>query len=118
MCKRLLVSQGHEVEEARDGLDGLQKYEEIAKRGGEVDLVLLDDHMPHLAGYEMAQRLREEQGYEEGVIVGVYEESVSRFKRSGANEVMSKPLDLQKLALIYMECLSYRVSDVDLIYFK
>ena len=71
--------------------------------GGGVDLILLDDNMPNLLGYETAKRLRE-KGYE-GVIVGVtgdlYPENIDRFKKNGANEVLGKPLDMTTLKRLY-----------------
>ena len=57
MCRRLLSSYGHEVEEASDGRDCLKKYEEKEKRRMmmQYDLILLDDNMPNLLGYETAK---------------------------------------------------------------
>jgi CheY-like chemotaxis protein len=48
----LLACEGHELQVARDGLEGLERV-----RSGPVDLILLDVEMPRLTGPEMAYRL-------------------------------------------------------------
>eukprot|EP01039_Chlorochromonas_danica_P003829 gene3829-4180_t len=63
------------------------------------DLILLDDNMPRLSGFQTAQALRK-LGYK-GLIIGVtgdvHEEAVQRFLSHGADHVLSKPLDIEKL---------------------
>src|SRR6476660_5515618 len=53
----LLEVSGHEVEEADDGLDGVQKA-----LSWEPDVVLVDLDMPVLNGFGLARRLREARG--------------------------------------------------------
>ena len=50
--RRLLISFGHEVEVARDGVEGLARL----KLG--VDLVLVDAEMPGMDGFELTRRIR------------------------------------------------------------
>ena len=46
-----------------------------------------------------------------GVTGDLYEESVSRFKQSGADEVMSKPLDVKRLVQVYENALmQYKIE--------
>lgn len=62
------------------------------------DVILLDDSMPRLGGVEATQLLRA-QGYQ-GLIIGITgksAEEAQKFKVAGANEVLSKPLDLTML---------------------
>eukprot|EP01039_Chlorochromonas_danica_P003832 gene3832-4185_t len=70
-----------------------------ALTGRPFDLILLDDNMPRLAGFQTAQALRK-LGYK-GLIIGVtgdvHEEAVQRFLSHGADHVLSKPLDIEKL---------------------
>lgn len=73
--KTLLTSDGFEVVEARDGLDGKR----VAQAGvGAIDLLVADMLLPGLSGYDLAVRLRETKpdlkilfmtGYVEGDVV-------------------------------------------------
>jgi len=54
LVKRVLVSRGYSLLEARDGMEGLS----MANRE-QVDLVLLDINLPDIDGYEVARRLRQ-----------------------------------------------------------
>jgi CheY-like chemotaxis protein len=103
MCRRFLTAQKHNVTEAKDGLDCLRVYDEAIKglpKGQEpFDLILMDDNMPNLLGYETAKKLRE-RGFK-GIIIGVtgdiYPENIERFTSNGANDVLGKPLNVPKL---------------------
>lgn len=104
MCRRILATNGHKVSEAKDGLDCLKIYEDAKTFGRRFDLILMDDNMPNLLGYETAKKLRE-RGYE-GVLIGVtgdvYPENIHRFVSNGANDVLGKPLNLTKLKEKYV----------------
>src|SRR3954464_9181174 len=63
-CSRLLELQGHEVAVAFDGCRAL----EVA-RDFRPDVALLDVGLPHIDGYELAKRLREEYGPEVLLII-------------------------------------------------
>jgi CheY-like chemotaxis protein len=52
--RRLLESEGHEVEEAADGSQALRRF-----AGRPADLVFTDIFMPHMDGLEFVMRLRE-----------------------------------------------------------
>jgi CheY-like chemotaxis protein len=52
--RRLLESEGHEVEEASDGSQALRRF-----AGSPADLVVTDIFMPHMDGLEFVMRLRE-----------------------------------------------------------
>jgi PAS domain S-box-containing protein len=54
LARQVLQQQGHQVLEARDGLDALEVYE---RHPGPIDLLLTDLVMPHLSGPELARRL-------------------------------------------------------------
>jgi CheY-like chemotaxis protein len=103
MCRRFLTAQKHNVTEAKDGLDCLRVYDEaiegVPKGQEPFDLILMDDNMPNLLGYETAKKLRE-RGFK-GIIIGVtgdiYPENIERFTSNGANDVLGKPLNVPKL---------------------
>jgi CheY-like chemotaxis protein len=108
LCSKLLKldNKNHIIYEAVDGKDCLRLFDELTCPASVnippcyIDLILTDDNMPNLVGYETTKILRKEKGYT-GVIVGVtgdlYPEAIKRFKDNGANDVMSKPLDIKKL---------------------
>ncbi len=55
LLKNRLENSGYQVVAAKDGLEGLER---IAKE--KPDLILLDNLMPRMTGYEMVQKLRDE----------------------------------------------------------
>jgi DNA-binding response OmpR family regulator len=92
----LLRSQGHEVEVAFDGREGLERAREFRP-----DVVLLDVGLPHVDGYELARRLRSEHGL--GVlviIVTAYSWDTARRREHEAyfDHHFTKPLDYSTIA--------------------
>jgi len=88
-------SLGHEIELARDGFEALAKM----KLG--VDLVLLDVKMPGMDGYEVAKRIRENPAFIDVPVVMVTaldsKEDRLRAVEAGANDFVSKPIDVTEL---------------------
>jgi CheY-like chemotaxis protein len=99
MTRRLLRHVARDILEAGDGRECLTVYQETLRRGAEVHIILLDDHMPNLSGPETARILRF-QGYE-GLICGVtgntLPSDIKNFKDNGASCVLSKPLNIDLL---------------------
>jgi CheY-like chemotaxis protein len=58
LVRRILVSHGYAVLEARDGADGLRRSKEY---GGPIHLVITDVVMPEMTGGELAQQLVSER---------------------------------------------------------
>lgn len=113
---RMLSSHGHTVHTAVDGLDGLNKLYPIsttllnqvgtqATTAIHVDAILMDSLMPRMNGSEATRRLRE-LGFT-GLIFGltgnVFDEDIKEFKDAGADEVLSKPLNLSILKKLMNE---------------
>jgi len=136
VLKKLLISRGHAVAEAVDGVDFLKclgysldddallknldnpvvsitnnnnqprstAAAALHLRGSVVisnffDLVLIDDNMPRLNGSNAVGLLRG-VGYS-GLILGITGDadpaSIQAFRAKGADDVMSKPIDLEQL---------------------
>lgn len=95
IVQMLLEALGHDVESARDGLEGLAKL-----RLG-VDLILLDVVMPGLDGFEVCRRIRQDP-HGQDVPVIMVTSMASRDDRlraveAGANDFIAKPIDETEL---------------------
>jgi putative two-component system response regulator len=95
LLEALLDSLGHASEKARDG------FEALAKLKLSIDLVLLDVMMPGMDGFEVARRIREDpvDGNVPIIMVTALEGKESRLRavEVGANDFISKPIDLTEL---------------------
>jgi len=93
---RLLRAAGHEVTFGSDGRDALGAY---ASESGRPDVVLMDLDMPHLAGAETLEKLREIDPDARVVLIsGYYDEPRKRHLMSlGAVDFLAKPVDAHRL---------------------
>lgn len=94
LCEALDL-EGHEVAEAANGAEAIDKLEE-----GLPDLILLDIMMPRMDGWKFLDELRG-RGYREHVRVVMVTalndaETVGRTSREGVAHI-GKPFDLQEL---------------------
>jgi CheY-like chemotaxis protein len=94
--------------QAEDGQQSLDLYSESSRDSTKISIIFMDSSMPVMTGIE-ATRLLRQTGYT-GPIVGVtgniMQEDVDLFLSAGANEVIGKPLKLEKL----QEIISGRAS--------
>ena len=97
----ILSDEGCEVTEASDGKIALEAFTKSAP--DEYDVVLMDLQMPVMDGYEAAAAIRALRR-EDAVTVPIlaltanaFREDVDRAKRSGMNDVVTKPLDVALL---------------------
>lgn len=88
----LLTAFGHEPVQALDGAEGL----ELASRQ-QLDLILLDIHMPQMDGYEVVRRLKQLRDCREIPIVAVTALAMvgdrERILASGFSGYIAKPID-------------------------
>jgi two-component system, chemotaxis family, chemotaxis protein CheY len=91
-----LKSAGHQVIEAIDGVDALER---LGDR--QVDLVLTDQNMPRMDGLTLVAQLRGKPGYQRTPILMLTTESSDAMKQAGraagATGWMVKPFDPVKL---------------------
>lgn len=95
IAKTLLEQVGITVTVASDGKEAVELY---SANKGEIDLILMDLHMPVLNGYEAAEQIREISpdvpivAMTADVILGIQEKCA----RSGIHYYISKPFDPDK----------------------
>lgn len=92
--KEILEFEKYEIEEAKDGIEGLQKLKEDA-----FDAVLCDIKMPKLDGLEVLEKAQEEGIDAQFIMIsahGTIETAVEATKK-GAFDFIQKPPDLNRL---------------------
>jgi len=110
--ERGLRAEGHRVQLARTGPDGLamaHKAAELAREGGAATIVLLDVMLPGMTGLELCQRLRAAQVHLPILMLtalGTLEDRVSGL-RLGADDYLVKPFEFEEL-LARIEALARR----------
>lgn len=100
----ILESAGHEIDEASNGDDGLQKFRENG-----ADLVITDLVMPGKEGIETIRELRQTSHAlpiiaVSGAFTGspIYLKAAATF---GATITLQKPFALERLLIVVNECL-------------
>lgn len=95
--KHVFARAGYAVEEAVDGADGLEKFQ-----NNRFDLVVADVMMPRMNGFELIKRIRglEGVGCKAPILVQTahhseFEEAV--FKDLGADALIMKPYDIDRI---------------------
>ncbi|HEY0285263.1 MAG TPA: HD domain-containing phosphohydrolase [Vicinamibacterales bacterium] len=106
---RLLVEGlGHDVESARDGIEGLAKLQ----LG--VDLVLLDVVMPGLDGFDVCRRIRQDAAGRDVPVIMVTTLETREHRlhavEAGANDFIAKPVDETELRVRTTSLLKMKVA--------
>jgi putative two-component system response regulator len=108
----LVEGLGHDVESARDGIEGLAKLQ----LG--VDLILLDVVMPGLDGFDVCRRIRQDPAGRDVpvIIVTTLETREHRLHavESGANDFIAKPVDETELRVRATSLLRLKVAQDEL----
>ncbi len=94
--KEILEYEGHEVQDAQDGLEGLKKIE-----GEKFDIILSDIKMPKMDGMELLDKILELQNDTPIIMIsghGTIETAVEAIKK-GAYDFIAKPLDLNRMLI-------------------
>jgi two-component system, chemotaxis family, CheB/CheR fusion protein len=99
LSSRLLTRAGASVEEAIDGVDAIERFENDPKEFQKFDLILLDMQMPRMDGYQTAMRLRQ-LGFTKPIVAltaDAMQSDMNRCLQAGCNAFLSKPIDNVKL---------------------
>lgn len=92
VATKLLQRSGYTVIEARDGLEAVEKLDEVAPDG-----FLLDVEMPRMDGFELARHIRRTTGIKDRPIVMVTSRTGEKHKNHaqeiGVNDYFGKPFD-------------------------
>ncbi|MEQ8169762.1 MAG: response regulator [Candidatus Eremiobacterota bacterium] len=95
MISALLKEEGHEVIEAVDGKDALEKIKPSVK------MVITDLNMPHINGLELVKILKENPDYKSIPVIMVSSESEEGIKAegraAGVTEWINKPVSAGRL---------------------
>lgn len=92
--KEILQKAGFSVEEAENGMEGLEKCEDR-----EFDLYLVDINMPVMDGYSFVEKLREKSALSSVVMISTEAEDSDRLSafKVGACAYMIKPVRPERL---------------------
>ncbi|MFN5356102.1 MAG: sigma-54-dependent transcriptional regulator [Bacteroidota bacterium] len=104
--REILEFEGHEIQDAADGAEGLKKIE-----SERFDLILSDIKMPKIDGLELLERSLELQSDTPVVMIsghGTIETAVEAIKK-GAFDFIAKPLDLNRLLVTLRNALDRNV---------
>ncbi len=95
----LLGMMGHEVHTAHDGLEAVE-----AAAALQPDVILLDIGLPKMNGYEVARRIREQEGDTEIVLIALtgwgQAEDRRRSKEAGFDHHLTKPVAFDALQMV------------------
>ena len=95
LLQAILMEEGYEVDITKDGKSALAKIE-----ASPPDLLLLDAMMPHMNGYEVTQRIRQNKNlpFIPIIMITAYEDAnVPEGLDLGANDFIRKPIDFDEL---------------------
>lgn len=96
LLTKLLVNKGYKTFEAVDGEDAIDKAVSIGP-----DLILIDQSLPKLKGYEVTKRLKEMERFRSIPIVALTAHAMRGEKdkalKAGCDGYIAKPIDIRTL---------------------
>ena len=102
---RLLSREGFRVESAKDGVDALEKMNDLVP-----DVVLLDVEMPRMDGFELARVMRADERLEAVPIIMITSRTADKHRNRalelGVNEYLGKPYQEQQL----LDCIAEQLG--------
>lgn len=110
IAEMLLTRMGFRVETAQNGLEAVEKLEQVSS--GYYDAVLMDIQMPVMNGYEATKRIRSSENPSIAgvpiiaVTANAFGEDVRKAQEEGMNAHIAKPIDPENLRKVLTELLS------------
>ncbi len=81
--------------------DGLQAFEKLSQHPAQYDLLITDCHMPHLDGFALTRKVKQEISLFKGAVVGCTAEdsrlAAEQALQAGMDKVIYKPYTLDNL---------------------
>jgi putative two-component system response regulator len=112
ITQMLVQGLGHDVEAARDGIEGLAKLQ----LG--IDLILLDVVMPGLDGFDVCRRIRQDPAGRDVPVIMVTTLETREHRlhavEAGANDFISKPVDETELRVRTTSLLKLKAAQDEL----
>jgi two-component system cell cycle sensor histidine kinase/response regulator CckA len=92
VARAVLGYRGYKILEAINGLDAVEKYR---AQSGQIDLVLMDLHMPKMNGWDALARIREINADAQVVMLsgGSTDDLPDSLKKLGAAAILQKPFE-------------------------
>jgi two-component system cell cycle response regulator DivK len=108
---KLLEYKGYHIIEAVDGVDALKKA--ISQKP---DLILMDQSLPKLNGYEVTKKLRQKQEFRHLPIVALTAHAMRGEKekalQAGCDGYIAKPINVRSLPGVIEDYLNNRQKDI------
>lgn len=105
LLTRLLQNQGHQCDQAVDGVEAVNQVKQSIADSNPYDTILLDYEMPVMNGPTAAVEIRAMGGdaFIVGITGNILPDDVSYFKACGANAVLPKPFQMSDLEGLWVE---------------
>ncbi len=111
IVREMLVTEGHDVVEARDGAEGIALADQ-----DRFDLILMDISMPKVDGLQATEAILTGQGASRGATViamtaHALQEETARFRAGGMVQVLTKPITRSTLKYVLARAMGGAVAD-------
>ena len=98
LLNKLLSKIGFEIEEAANGLEAIERWEQWRP-----DLILMDMRMPVMDGYEATRQIKSQNKNQETIVIALtasaFEEEKAKILSAGCDDFMRKPFQDNELLL-------------------
>jgi len=99
LLAQALEADGHEIVEAKNGAELLQRLDSFWSRGREPDLVISDVRMPGLSGLQVLDLMNDEDRFAPVILITAFGDHAvhERAALLGAITTIDKPFDVDEL---------------------